>query len=319
MRRATIAFIAVVSITVSSAPASAQPVEAGFSRPRQQVAVGFSRPRQQVEAGFSRPEQQVVTGFSRPGMQEVFELVLRDGTRAFGSVQSETDEEVVFRTQSGSTLTARRVDIVTLRQVKGRIEEGRFIRSDEHRSRLFFAPTARSLQRGQISIGVFQFLAPFVQIGITDQFSIGGGTPLVFGIEDWDRPFWITPKLQVFDTDGTQAALGVFHVFDGNGDSAGIGYGVGTFGNSDNAVTVGGGVAYSRADRGGILMVGGERRVRSNIKLITENYVWKGGNGVVSGGVRFMGERLSADLALMIPIGMSDLIAFPVVNFVYVF
>lgn len=251
--------------------------------------------------------------------RDVFELVLRDGSRVYGTVERETDLEVVFRTSAGSTVNARRVDIVKLRRVKGRVTNGEFLRSDEHRSRLFFAPTARSLERGQVSVGVFQFLAPFVQVGVTDKLSIGGGTPLIFGIDDWDRPFWLTPKLQVYNGPKAQAAVGVLHVFDATGRNAGIGYGVSTFGSTDNAITVGAGVAYAGEDRGGILMIGGERRVRSNIKLITENYVWKGGNGIVSGGVRFIGERLSADLALAVPLGLGDVVAFPVVNFVYVF
>jgi hypothetical protein len=66
-------------------------------------------------------------------------------------------------------------------------------------------------------------------------------------------------------------------------------------------------------------MVGGEHQVRRNLKLITENYIWKRGNGVASAGVRFFGERLSADLALGIPIGTDEFFAFPVLNFLYRF
>ena len=257
---------------------------------------------------------------AQAGEVELFELVLKDGSRLFGTIERQDDQEVVFRTQSGATITARRQDIVSLRVVKGRLEQGEFVRTDLHRSRLFFAPTGRSLEKGQVSVGVFQFIAPFVQVGVTDSFSMGGGTPLLFGIEDFDRPFWVTPKLRVFNSERAQAAVGVLHVFDtSEGDSAGIAYGVGTFGTSDNAVTVGAGLAYSGDSRGGIVMVGGERRVHRSLKLITENYVWKNGDGILSGGVRFIGERLSADLALAVPIGAGDLFAFPVVNFVYVF
>jgi hypothetical protein len=184
---------------------------------------------------------------------------------------------------------------------------------------LFFAPTGRSLDKGQVSVGVFEFLAPFVQVGVTDRFSIGGGTPLVFGFDEEFRPFWVTPKYQVVNSEKFQAAVGVLHAFNTEGESGGIAYGVGTFGNSDNAMTAGAGLAYSGDDRGGVVMVGGERRVRNNLKLITENYVWKNGDGILSGGVRFLGERLSADLALAFPIGVGDFIGFPVVNFVYVF
>ncbi|HJR61759.1 MAG TPA: hypothetical protein VJ813_20295 [Vicinamibacterales bacterium] len=254
------------------------------------------------------------------GRVELAELVLKDGSRMYGTVERETDQEVVFRTQAGAIVTARRQEIASLRVVRGRIEGGEFIRPDLHRSRLFFAPTGRSLDRGQVSIGVFEFLAPFVQVGVTDQFSIGGGTPLVFGFDEGDRPFWVTPKLQVLNTGRAQAAVGILHVFGASGDfNGGIAYGVATFGSSDNAVTAGAGLAYADDARGGVVMVGGERRVHRNVKLMTENYVWKNGDGILSGGVRFLGERLSADLALAMPIGVGEFFAFPVVNFVYVF
>ena len=254
------------------------------------------------------------------GPTEVHELVLRDGSRLFGSIERETETDIVFRTQSGAMVTARRIDVVSLRRVKGRIEEGEFLRTDLHRSRLFFAPTGRSLDKGQVSVGVFEFLAPFVQVGVTDRFSIGGGTPLVFGIDEDYRPFWLTPKFQVVRAERVQAAVGVLQVLTTGGDTAGIAYGVSTFGNSDNALTVGGGMAYADdGGRGGIVMIGGEGRVRNNLKLITENYIWKGGDGILSGGVRFIGERLSADLGLAFPIGAGDFFAFPVVSFVYVF
>ena len=253
------------------------------------------------------------------GPAELYELVLRDGTRVYGIIERESDAEVVLRTQSGATVTARREDIASLRLVKGRIERGEFMRPDLHRTRLFFAPTGRSLDRGEVSFGVFQFVAPFVQVGVTDRISVGGGTPLLFGIDEWNRPFWITPKVQVVRAEHTQAAVGLLHVFDADGDSGGIAYGVGTFGNNDNALTAGAGMAYADDERGWVVMGGAEGRVSRHIKVMTENYVWKGGDGILSAGVRFLGERLSADLALAIPMGIGEFIAVPVVNFVYVF
>ena len=66
-------------------------------------------------------------------------------------------------------------------------------------------------------------------------------------------------------------------------------------------------------------LVGGERRASRHVAFVTENYIWKGGQGIVSGGVRFFGERLSADVGLGVPLGTGDRFALPVVNFVYVF
>ena len=83
----------------------------------------------------------------------------------------------------------------------------------------------------------------------------------------------------------------------------------------------GAGLAYARdGGRAGVVMIGGERTFRRNMKLMTENYVWKAGNGVVTRRrVRSFGERLSADLAVGVPFGVESFVAFPVVNFVYLF
>jgi hypothetical protein len=78
-------------------------------------------------------------------------------------------------------------------------------------------------------------------------------------------------------------------------------------------------MTYAGDSRGWILMGGAEGRVSRSLKVMTENYVWQNGEGIVSGGVRFLGERLSADLALAVPVGMGEFFAFPVINFVYVF
>src|SRR5262245_40914442 len=146
----------------------------------------------------------VVTPPAPPAQAELtlYELVLRDGSRLFGNVERQDDLEVVFRTQAGVTVTAARADIQTLRPVTGTLVRGEFQRADQNRTRLFFGPTGRSLKQGEAYLGVYEFLLPFVQVGITDRISFGGGTPLFFG-EGSGRPFWITPKVQVLHSGGT--------------------------------------------------------------------------------------------------------------------
>ena len=124
-------------------------------------------------------------------------LLLKDGSRVYGQIERESDTEVVFRTTSGAALTTPRARIVSLRPVVGRMIRGEFRREDPNSTRLVFGPTARAMPRGQAYLGVYQGLAPFVQVGVTDRFSVGGGTPLMFRVDDWDRPYWVTPKLQV--------------------------------------------------------------------------------------------------------------------------
>jgi hypothetical protein len=248
------------------------------------------------------------------------ELVLRDGSRVYGTVERETETEVVFRTASGIVLTAARDQIVSLRTVHGILRDGEFQPADPNTTRLFFAPTGRSLKRGQAYLGVSEFMVPTLQVGVTDRFSIGAGTPLIFGLlDEGDRPFWLTPKLQVFSGGDTDVAVGTFHVF-GMGENAGIAYVVATHGSAAQSVTAGAGMAYNAdGGRAGVFMLGGERSVRRNIALITENYMTSKMDAVLSGGVRFFGERLSADLAFVVPVTGESIFAIPVVNFVYLF
>lgn len=249
-----------------------------------------------------------------------YELTLRDGSRMYGAVERETGTEVVFRTTLGVVTTVPRRDILSLRKVSGIVREGVFMRDDPNTTRLFFGPTGRALPKGTTYLGVYEFMLPFVQVGVTDRFSMGGGTPLFFSTEDWHRPFWLTPKLQVFDDGRTHVSAGAFLGF-GEGGGGGIAYGVLTRERPpDGSFTVGAGMAFSSdGGRAPVVMAGAEGRLGRNIKAITENYLWEGGHGVLSAGVRFFGEQLSADLAIAVPIGAGGVFAFPIVNFVYVF
>ncbi len=190
--------------------------------------------------------------------------------------------------------------------------------ADASGTRLLFGPTARALPRGQVYLGVYEVWMPFLQVGVTDRFSIGAGTPLVFGLGG-HRPVWLTPKVQLVSGHRTQAAVGLLHVTAFGNGSAGIAYGVVTRGTAESAITIGAGCAYARGGGSPVVMVGGERRVGRRLALLTENYLWPGGSGVLSGGMRVLGESLTADLGLAIPMGVEPLIAFPVVNFVWRF
>ena len=247
-----------------------------------------------------------------------YELKLRDGSRIYGAIERQTEEQIEFRTITGSLITARPADVLQLKEVRGRLVEGEFLPDDPNQTRLFFAPTGRSLPKGAVSFGTYEFIMPFVQVGVTDRFSIGGGTPLLFGFDESERPFWITPKFQVVNSGKVTAAVGSLHLL-ASGHMAGIGYGVVTVTEPAGSLSVGAGLAFE--DGGGksaVVMVGADRRVRRNLKLLTENYVFKGG-GLLSGGVRFIGDRLSADVGLVAPLGVEGFIVFPVANFVYNF
>jgi hypothetical protein len=256
-----------------------------------------------------------------PAAGETQELLLKDGTRAIGRVETVGADRFTFRTIAGVSMEVEVGMVQALGPVTGRVVNGEFWPDDSNPTRLFFAPTGRALKRGDSYLGVYEMFLPFVQYGITDRISIGGGTPLVFG-GGGDAPFWFTPKVQVIKMKSTEASVGVLHFFNVGDVNVGIAYGVVTQGSTDSAITVGAGYAYLRGDDedggGPVLMVGGDRRVSRRLKLVTENY-WFDGGGALSGGVRFLGERLSVDLGLVSPLGADEFFAVPVINFVWKF
>jgi hypothetical protein len=229
--------------------------------------------------------------------------------------------EVVFRTTAGAVVRTPIERVAGIRPASGLLREGRFFLDDPNSTRLFFAPTGRALRRGEAYAGVHELLMPIVQVGITNRISIGGGTPLLFGIPASERPYWITPKAQIFSGGRASVALGVVHAFglDDDDGAVGVAYAVATRELSAGSVTVGGGLGYtSHGDRGLLLMAGGDRPAGRNARLITENYFWRTG-GVASLGVRFFGEKLSADVAIAM-ILTSDLVQpTPIINFMYRF
>lgn len=268
------------------------------------------------------PAQQAqVRGLEVPPAGVTQELVLRDGTRAFGRIEQIDGGRVTFRTTAGILIEADVAQVETVRIVAGRASGGSFYAEDPNPTRLFFGPTGRSLRQGRGYVAVYEIMLPFVQVGLTDRISVGAGTPILFGGGS-EHPFWITPKVQVVSRPTTQAAVGVMHFMNVGDGNLGIAYGAVTQGSTDTAVTLGAGYAYTRTsgevEGAAVWMVGGEHRVSRRIKVITENYVFSGG-GLASFGVRFLGEHLAADLGLVVPLGLGEAIAFPMVNFLWQF
>jgi hypothetical protein len=173
-------------------------------------------------------------------------------------------------------------------------------------TRLFFAPTARSLRRGRGSAGVTEIAFPWGEFGVTDRVSVLG-----FGVLLEGRGIGIAPKIQLYGGAGVQAAVGVAHLFALQGeDSGGIGYGVVTLGSADGGVTAGYGYGYGTlADSGGspsVFFLGLDKALGRHWRLIAEGYVGGEALGMphqtIVGGVRFSRGRFSADLGVVVPI-----------------
>jgi hypothetical protein len=173
------------------------------------------------------------------------------------------------------------------------------------------------VEQGDGYVSVFELFMPFVAVGVHDRITLAGGTPLVFG--EGEQVFWFAPKVGILQRDRLALAVGALAFFTTeSSESLGILYGAASVGSQDGGAHIALGYGYEEGELASrpVLMFGLESRVRSGVKLITENYLLSEG-AIVSGGVRFFGERLSADLGLALPLFGDEFFTFPVVNFVW--
>ena len=256
------------------------------------------------------------------------EVRLRDGSVLYGRIVERSDSRLVLVTSSGVRLELDMVQVASIRPVRTRGRDGRYWAPDPNATRLFFSSTARPLEMGEGYISSYFLFFPMVAYGVTDRITIAGGTPILPGLigELW----YFAPKVTLVNREKLAVAVGALGFWfpeATDGASVGIAYAASTFGSPDRALTVGAGWGYF-TDEGTtefsnrpVIMLGGETRTSASVKLISENWLAFDGpdvDGIVSGGVRFIGARLSADLGLGMALGGGGCCA-PMVNFVYSF
>ena len=257
-------------------------------------------------------QEPVVRDTATTDSTRMYILRTRDGSLFVGRLVRASVDSVYF-VSAGGPITVSRSTVLELRQLgRGAMRSGVYWPPNPGDTRLFFAPTGRMLAKGE---GYFSdtyiFFLNFVG-GVTSRVTFGGGLS-VFPTNDLSQNiFYLTPKVGLIQTPSFNLAAGAligyagFSGFDDSGDdvgSFGIVYGVGTAGSPDGSVTVGLGFGYGGGSFGEdpVVMIGGEKRVSRRVSLLSENYIIAGvTDGIaLSYGLRFFGDRLSADLAFI--------------------
>lgn len=258
-----------------------------------------------------------------------FEVRLRDGSVLYGRVVERTDTRIVVITGSGARIELTPVQVESIRPVTARGPDGRVWIPDPNATRLFFSSTARPLAKGEGYLSNYFLFFPMLAYGVTNRITIAAGTPILPGLIG--RMWYFAPKVTLAHREKLSVAVGALGFWIpelSQSGSAGIAYTSATYGSRDRAVTIGAGWGYLSNEgttdfsSRPVIMLGGERRTSASIKLITENWLSIGDGqigGFASGGVRFIGPRLSADLGLGGAIGESSACCLPMVNFVWSF
>jgi len=247
-------------------------------------------------------------------------ITMRDGSSLVGRIVSVRADTVDFQMGIGRVPVAVR-DIREISEAdSGRMHGGQYWFPNPNATRLFFAPTGQMLKKGEGYFADYELFFPGFAVGVTDNISIGGGVSIFpAGIDE--QVYYVTPKVGMSFGEQVHLAAGV--LFAGTqGGTGGVGYGVGTLGDGDASATIGLGYGFAggKIERRPVAMLGGEKRISRRIALVTENYLLpiSQDNLVYSFGVRFMGEKLTTDLAIFNVSG-SGIIGFPYVDFVFKF
>lgn len=259
------------------------------------------------------------------GPEETQILVLTNGSELVGRIVEVGEDQVRFL--SGSLeVTVPIADIRTVREASGSTAPAWF--PNPNRTRLLFAPTARPLPRGSGYFASHLLFFPSLTFGVTDSLTVGGGVSLFPGTPLDEQLAFVTPKFGWRVGERGHVAAGALLVaIPGDSDDpdspdrAGIIYSVGTWGDPDASVTAGFGYGYTDdglADRP-MVVLGGERRLSRRIAIVTENWMFPGlEEPLVSAGVRFLGERMSVDFAIVHALGEEDA-WLPLLSFVFSF
>ncbi|AKD03410.1 hypothetical protein POKO110462_05525 [Pontibacter korlensis] len=194
-------------------------------------------------------------------------------------------------------------------------------------TRYLFSPSAFSLRKGEAYYQNTYLVLNSFSYGITDRFTIGAGFELITTFTG-DPVFFVTPKYSFPISDKWNAGAGILYINSTSADDfpgLGIGYGIVTYGNRDNNATLGVGFGavdgYVSAEP--VVNLSGRKRISRKTALVTKNWFVPAGSyyGIYSYGIRFMGEKITVDLAFLNnpEIAQEIAIGVPYVDFVVKF
>lgn len=247
---------------------------------------------------------------------QVIKLV--DGSTIVGRVTQVRGDSVDVLTPGARIVLSRAsIRTVTVRPASA-MHDGEYWVANPNSSRLLFGPTAQMLKRGEGYVAAFELVFLGGAVGITDNITIGGGMLVPAPMS----AYFFTPKIGFSASPNLHLAAGAMVIgTTGDTETIGVYYAATTLGQTDQSLTAGLGYGFAGNDVASkpVVMLGGEKRVSSRIAFVTENYVVPDIDPLVSLGIRFIGEKMSADLGLMrVPDGGgSELL--PLVNFVVKF
>jgi len=249
-------------------------------------------------------------------------LITGEGAKFIGRIIRIEDFEIEFETDYG-ILIIPKSRIRSMREIpETAMQKGEFWLPDPNRTRLYFAPTGRMIPKGEGYFADYYLFFPTVNYGLSEKISLGGGFSLFPTGNMKDQVYFFTPKFSLYQTEELSLAVGTLMAKIPDEPLVNLLYGVGTWGTSDKSFTLAlgyGMVGTDIADKP-LVVLGGHKRISRRTSFITENWIIpEVEHAIISYGIRFFGEQLSVDLALLNVMPDAIFPGIPYVDFVYNF
>lgn len=247
----------------------------------------------------------------------------KDGSTFIGRITEVKHDVVIFRTDVGEiTIPIARID--EIREVApSAMEKGSYWFPDPSTTRLYLFPTARMTPRGDGYFANYYVFFAAAGYGATDWLTLGAGMSLFPSVDFNRQLYFFTPKVGFGATEKLDISAGALLLkipgFDDDDDVPMVGVleSVVTYGSDATAVTAGVGYGFvddEMADKP-LVLLGVSKRFTRRMVFISENWIIPGvDDAMISYGIRFLGEKISVDLAFFSPTG--DDFIFPGIPFV---
>ena len=227
-------------------------------------------------------------------------IEMNDGDEYTGKIVKEDSTIIILKTTNADIIISKsnikKIDIYKY--------SGKFKFPNLNDTRYFFGPSAIPIKKGKGYYQNVEVLLNFVNYGITNNISIGGGFEFMSLTQGYPIILF-TPKVGFKITEKFHLGGGVLYgTMLGEGTRIGLPYVVSTFGTSESNITFGGGVFVSGSDTSGpTIMLSGTSRASDNIAFLTENYlIFVDDAAMYFGihGIRIISRKNSFDIGLIL-------------------
>ena len=222
---------------------------------------------------------------------------MNNGDEYKGQILHKDNKTIVLKIVNGElNLTTSKVS-----SIESYDYDGEFEFPNSHDTRYFFGPSGIPIKKGK---GYYQnvlVVANFVNYGIANNISIGGGLEF-FSTVVAGNPIWfLTPKVGFDISENVHVGGGFIMAGLAGEGTATLGYGVFTLGHAETNLSVGVGYGFVDGELSDYpaIMISGTHRISNSIALLSENY-WLDTSSFGIHGIRILSKTNSFDIGVIV-------------------